>query len=89
MKADMWPIARHDDVDALHRDAAARRGIALDDEQAAAAGGAGRLAGIALDDTLPDIMFSATPGPAWPCTVIVASCSCRRSSSRHARIFDH
>jgi hypothetical protein len=40
MKADMWPtIAADDDVDALHRDAAARRGIALDDEQAALAGG--------------------------------------------------
>ena len=37
------------DVDALHRDAAARRRIALDDEEPAIAGGARRLAGIALD----------------------------------------
>ena len=41
--------ALHDDVDALHRDAAARRGVALDDQQAAAAGRAGLLAGIAFD----------------------------------------
>ena len=49
MKADMWPTEPlHDDVDALHRDAAARRGVAVDDQQPAAAGGAGRLAGVAF-----------------------------------------
>ena len=53
MKADMWPILPlHDDVDALHRDAAARGGVALDDQQAALAGGAGILAGVALDADL-------------------------------------
>ena len=41
--------ALHHDVDALHRDAAAGGGVAVDAEQPATAGGAGRLAGVALD----------------------------------------
>src|ERR1700676_422704 len=35
-----------DDIDALHRDPAARRGVAVDHQQAAASGGAGRLGGV-------------------------------------------
>src|SRR5262245_66686170 len=38
--------ALHDDIDALHGDAATRRGVAVDHQQAAAAGRAGRLRGI-------------------------------------------
>src|SRR5205814_4010831 len=37
------------DIDALHRDAAARGGITLDDEKPAIAGGAGRFGRIAFD----------------------------------------
>jgi len=39
--------ALHDDIDALHRNAAARRGVTVDDQQPATPGGAGRLAGVA------------------------------------------
>ena len=60
--------AADDDVDALHRDPAARRGVAVDDEQPAAAGRSGRLAHVAVDDDRPDIMFSASPVLALPCT---------------------
>src|SRR4051812_25732109 len=45
----MADIAMDHDVDALHRYAAARGGVALDDEQAAAARSAGILAGITFD----------------------------------------
>src|SRR4029453_7109054 len=44
--------ALHDDVDTLHRDAAARGRIAADDEKAAAPGRTGILPRIALDDDL-------------------------------------
>jgi hypothetical protein len=51
MKADMWPMFAPTTmsmpfIEMPQRDEA----FALDDEQAAAAGGAGRLAGVALDD---------------------------------------
>src|SRR5439155_21791304 len=42
--------APHHDVDALHRDAAASRGIAVDDEQPAVAARAGRLARAPVHD---------------------------------------
>ena len=54
MNALMCPTEpRTHDVHALHRDAAARRGVAADHEQAAAAGGARRLARVAVDDDGP------------------------------------
>ena len=60
----MWPTdALHDDIDALHRNAAARRGIAVDDEQAAAAGRARRLRGVALH---PDFAGHHVFGNALP-----------------------
>ena len=50
MNALMWPtFAADDDVDALHRDAAPRSGIALDDQQPAVRGGARGLRRVALD----------------------------------------
>ena len=72
-RAQVADRAADDDVDALHRDAAARARVAVDDEQAAVAGRAGRLARVAVDDDRPDIMFSARPVPALPCTRTVAS----------------
>src|SRR5882724_2543477 len=41
--------AFHQNIDALHRNAAARGGVAVDDQEPAATGGAGRLARIAHD----------------------------------------
>src|SRR6202043_2720453 len=41
--------AFHENIDALHRNAAARGGVAVDDQQSAATDGTGRLAGIAHD----------------------------------------
>jgi hypothetical protein len=54
----------HDDVDALHGDAAARRGIAIDHQQAAAATRARGLRGIALDADFPrhHVLGNALPG---------------------------
>src|SRR5436190_1633372 len=52
IRAQALDLAADDDVDALHRDAATRGGIALDDQQAAAAGGPGILAGVAFDHDL-------------------------------------
>ena len=46
----MPDIAMHNDVDPLHGNATARRGIALDDKQSPPPGGAGILTGITLND---------------------------------------
>jgi hypothetical protein len=43
-------IAMNDDVDPLHRDAAARRRISFDNEKPAMAGGACVLGGVPFDD---------------------------------------
>ena len=46
----------------------------MDDDEAAPPGGGGGLARIAVDDDhAPDMMFSASPVPALPCTRTVAS----------------
>src|SRR5262249_20713656 len=50
--AEMADGAADHDIDALHGDAAAGRGITLDDQQPAMARGAGGLAGIAFDPDL-------------------------------------
>ena len=78
--------ALHDDVDALHRDAAARRGVAVDDQQAAAAGRAGRLLGVALHvhAARHHVLGDAGAGVAVDDDGR-AACSCRRSNSRRAR----
>jgi hypothetical protein len=78
-------VAMHDDVDALHRDAAARRGIALDDQQPAAPVAPAYWLASPSMMTVPDIMFSATPGPAEPLMRIVACLFMPRSNSRWTR----
>jgi hypothetical protein len=60
--------ALHDDVDALHRDAAARGGIAVDHQQAAAPVAPADWLASPATCTKPDIMFSPTPTPALPWT---------------------
>src|SRR5204863_1137525 len=49
-RAHVPDLSAHGDVDALHRDAAARGRVAVDDEEAAAAGRTRRLARVPLDD---------------------------------------
>jgi hypothetical protein len=65
MKADMWPTIAATTMSTPFIEMPQRElASALDDEQAAAAGGAGILGSVAGDAHAPDIMFSATPGPA-------------------------
>ena len=64
--------AAHDDVGALERDAAARRGVAVDDEQPTARVAPAAWLAAPSTMTLPDIMFSATPTPQLPRTRMVA-----------------
>ena len=78
--------AADDDVDALHRDAAARDGVAVHDEQAAVAGRAGRLAGVAVDDDRArHHVLGEARCPRCRARARSRACSCRRSSSRRGR----
>src|SRR5262249_44322191 len=54
----------YDDIDALHRDTAPRRGVAIDHEQSAAAGRARALRGVAFHMDAPGhhVFSDALPG---------------------------
>ena len=75
--------ALDDDVDALHRDAAARRGVAADDSRPPCAGRARRLAGVAVDDDAAGHHVLGQPGAGVAVHAHASRAgSCRRSSSR-------
>ena len=78
--------ALHHDRDALHRDAAARGGVAVDDEHAAAARGAGTLRAVAgdMDPARHHVLGHARAGMAVDGDAS-PPCSCRRNRSRHGR----
>ena len=67
MKALMWPILPCTTMSMPFIEIPQRRrGIALDHQQPAMRRRPGILAGIAVNDDVPDIMFSADPGPTEP-----------------------
>ena len=64
--------ALHDYIDPLHRYAATRRSVALNDEEAALPRRAGALARVAFHADLARHHLGDPPTPALPATVIVA-----------------